>query len=345
MELIILDSDFQGIGSIDTFNSFQYNRKYFDYDSFQLDCGVELFSLLDQGSYLFSFNHGLSIIEELDYTRSETNEYSLSIRGRSITSIMDDRVVIGEKKYSGTHEDVARQLVDENFISPADPSRKIKGLVLGNKNNLGTDTTLEMKNKEIGKTLVTFLKEKELGQSICFDYFTNELSYIVYQGLDRTEEQVKNDWAVFSDDYDNISDVNYSKDDSGYKNFAYIIGKDNLTTFVDQVKPNERRKEMITTSSEEVVATLQEKGRQELIKENQVDVINCTAISNPNLQYKRDFDLGDLCTVKIRNLDKMTNMRITEVKEIYENGELTILPKFGEDFITIKKFIEREVLK
>ncbi|MEG1462881.1 MAG: hypothetical protein RSC48_07195, partial [Anaerorhabdus sp.] len=73
-----------------------------------------------------------------------------------------------------------------------------------------------------------------------------------------------------------------------------------------------------------------------------IEVINCSILNNDNLLYKRDYDLGDICTIKVRSIDKIVTMRITEIQEVFENGEIKILPKFGDDYITISKFIERE---
>lgn len=345
MELLILDRDFNELGTIDVFSSFQWIRKYYDYGNFQLECEVRYFELLQQGEYLFRKGYELAFIEEIKYQRSNTNEYSIKVSGRFITSLLNDRVVVGEKKFMGTHEEIARQMVNENFINPTDTSRKIINLYLKAVKSLGEATTFEMKNDQIGDELNGFLAEKELSQRIDYDYITNKLHYSVWQGLDRTENQTTNSWAVFSDDYDNINDIEYSKDTSDYKNFVYVVGKDNVTVNVNQIKTGERRKEMVTSSSDADTTALQNKGKQELDKDNQVEVIDCSIISSDRLLYKRDYDLGDLCTVKIRSVDKIVDLRITEVREVYEDGEVTITPKFGDDYITITKFIEREVKK
>lgn len=345
MELLILDKDFNELSTIDVFSSFQWIRKYYDYGNFQLECEVRYFELLQQGEYLFRKGYELAFIEEIKYQRSSTNEYSIKVSGRFITSLLNDRVVVGEKKFTGTHEEIARQMVNENFINPIDISRKISNLSLKAVKSLGEATTFEMKNDQIGDELNGFLAEKELSQRIDYDYLTNKLCYSVWQGLDRTENQNANSWAVFSDDYDNINDIEYSKDTSDYKNFVYVVGKDNVTVNVNQIKTGERRKEMVTSSSDADTTALTNKGKQELDKDNQVEVIDCSIISSDRLLYKRDYDLGDLCTVKIRSVDKIVDLRITEVREVYEDGEVTITPKFGDDYITITKFIEREVKK
>lgn len=343
MELLVLDNDFNELGTIDVYNSLQWTRKYYDFGDFDLECGINYFDLIQQGTYLFRKGYELAYIEEVKYKRSDDNEYVLHVSGQFISSMLNDRVIVGEKKFTGTHEVIARQMLNENFINPSDVNRKISNLSLAEVRSLGEATTLEVKDDEVGEELNSFLEEKELSQRIDYDYLTNQILYSVWQGLDRTEEQSINTWAVFSDDYDNVADVEYSNDTSDYKNFAYVVGKDNKTITVNNVKLGERRREMIVSSSDSIDADLRIKGNQELDKEKPVEVIDCTVISNENLLYKRDYDLGDLCTVKIRSINKMANMRITEVREIYEDGEITIVPKFGDDYITITKFIEREV--
>lgn len=345
MELLILDKNFEEIGTLDTFNSFQWTRKYYDTGDFQLQCDIAYFNMFVEGAFLFRKDYELALIEEINYTHSDNAEYSLSVKGRFISVILNDRVVKKKQTLTGTHEDIAYQLLEENFVNPTDTLRRIDSLLLLDKKQLGEETSLELNNTSIGKKLDEFLKEKELSQRIQYDYLTNTLQYDVWKGKDRTEEQTMNSWAVFSDDYENVVDIEYSYDNSDHKNFAYIIGKNDMVVEVNQVLGNERRIEIVTTSSEEEVASLTEKGRQELDKNKNVDVIDCSIMSSENMLYLRDYDLGDLCTIKIRTLDKMTNLRITEVKEVYENGEVTITPKFGDDYMTIIKFIEREAQK
>ncbi|MEG0165935.1 siphovirus ReqiPepy6 Gp37-like family protein [Anaerorhabdus sp.] len=343
MDLLILDESFNELGTIEEFSSLQWTRRYYDFGDFELDCNTNYFNLIEQGTYLFRKGYELAFIDEMKYTRNSNNKYSLSIKGNFITSMLNDRVIIGEKKFTGTHEEIARQILNENFINPIDVKRKVNNLSLKASRSLGESTSLEVKNDVIGDTLNDFLAEKELSQIINYNYLTNSLEYEVWKGLDRTEEQSLNAHAVFSDNFETIADAEYSKDLTDYKNFVYVIGKDDKTITVDKV--NGRRREMIVTSSDSVDADLKNKGNQELDKNKIVEVIDCTVISTENLLYKRDYDLGDLCTVKVHSIERMANMRITEIREVYEDGEVTILPKFGDDYITISKFIEREVKK
>lgn len=345
MELLILDKNYQDIGTLDIFNSMQWIRKYYDYSEFQLDCGIDYFTLLENGEYLFRKGYELMIIESIQFQRRSNNKYTLNVRGRSVTSFLEDRVVWGENSYSGTHESIARQLVDFYWINTNDPYRVVDNMNLGIESGLGESTSVEIKNKNVGGSLFDMLKEAELSQIIEFDYLSNQLYYKVWKGADRTEEQDVNSWASFSDDYDNMGNVEYSVDKTDYKNFSYIIGKNNVSTYVNQVPEGGRRRECVVTSSDTDTVLLKDKGKQELVKYKIVELVDCEILKNENLQYLEDFDLGDMCTVKINKVNKIATMRITEIHEIYENGEITILPKFGEDYVTIQKYVEREVSK
>lgn len=340
MELIIFDKNFNELGNIDEYSSLVWHRRYYNYGSFELTCAVSYFDLFSQGYYLFSLGKELAFIESIKYGRSNHNAYHLEVRGRFIISMLDDRVVIDKKTYSGTHEQIARDLMNEHFINPADTQRKINNLSLGNLNNLGVSTTLELNNQVIGDKLQSLLKEKELSHRIDYDYLNNQFKYVVWQGFNRTDNQTINSWALFGEDYDNVSQIDYSKSSERLKNVVYVRGN-NINSVVNHCSSGERRKEMVITSTENTVNVLNDKGAQELEKLKNVESINCDYILSNNLKYRTDFDLGDVCTIKIKELSKMVDLRITEIKEIYENGTISIEPIFGNDFISIMELIER----
>ena len=344
MELLLLDHNFEEIGMIDNFVSLQWIRKYYDVGQFILSCSTEYFRLLDEATYIFIKHKELAMINEIKMEISSDNNYSLSVLGSFIEAILDDRVIVGEHVFNGSHEEIARNLLTNNFINPSDANRKISNLSLGVFKNIGHSTSLEIKSKSIGKSLYTFLKEHELSQRITFDYMTNKLIYEIYQGLNRTDNQSLNSWALFSDELEITSNSSYSKDVSTFKNFAYVIYKDDLVSAVDCVGNSNRRIEMVVNSNE-VIDVAKNKAKQELDKYKIIELFNASVNSNDNLMYLRDYDLGDLVTCISSQIGKMANKRITEINEVYEDGNVTINPKFGDDYITISKFIEREVGK
>ncbi|NCB34251.1 MAG: hypothetical protein EOM64_10335 [Erysipelotrichia bacterium] len=344
MELIVMDKDFTELGTIELFSSLQWNRKYYECGDYELHCSTDYFELLDSGTYLFRSGYELALIDSVDLSRSSTNESTTKVTGKFIESILNDRVCPGTKTYTGTHEAIARQCIDEYFISPTDTDRKFNYLSLGADGGYGTDTTLELKNDEIGDSVYTLLEEQELSQQIDYDYQTNTLKYQVWKGTDRTDDQDANTWAVFSDEFENITDTEYSKNISDYKNVAYVIGKNNVVCEVDQSN-GERRREMTVTSTESDTAVLKSKGEQALTKYKTIEVFNGKIINSDNLVYRTGWDLGDLVTVINKQVNKILNIRITEIKEVFEDGEMKITPKFGSDYLSISNFIKREAGK
>ena len=46
----------------------------------------------------------------------------------------------------------------------------------------------------------------------------------MWKGKDRTDDQTENSWAIFSDSFYNVKNAVYDRDESEYKNFAYVAG-------------------------------------------------------------------------------------------------------------------------
>lgn len=354
MELLILNERFEEIGNIDQFSSLQWNRKYYDVGSFELHCSSSYFPLLEEGTYIFRKDAiELGIIESIEYQTSNGNS-SFTVNGRFAESLLNDRCIEKESNFSGKHEKIARQIVQKNCL---DGVRKIPYLILGNEAGLGVQTDLQINKAYVGDKLYEFLEEKELSQRIRYDYMTDKLIYEVWQGKDRTDTQQENTWAVFSDDFENISDNSYSKDSSDFKNFVYVIGKnkeddDPFIVEINQVKNNERRRELFVAAStswknddgtemdeNQYRSKLIQLGTEELDKNKIVEVFDGKIMNQSNLHYKIDYDLGDLVTCINSKLKKMADKRITEIKEIYEDGKVEIEPSFGNDFKTIAQII------
>lgn len=58
--------------------------------------------------------------------------------------------------------------------------------------------------------------------------------------------------------------------------------------------------------------------------------IECGIIPIGNFEYKRDYDLGDIVTVKKNNWNYENVARITEISEVYEHEIMTVVPTLGD---------------
>ena len=60
------------------------------------------------------------------------------------------------------------------------------------------------------------------------------------------------------------------------------------------------------------------------------DSMECNAVPYGNYTYRKDFDLGDIVTVKKPDWGVEATSRITEVEEIYEHGAASIDLTLGD---------------
>lgn len=65
-------------------------------------------------------------------------------------------------------------------------------------------------------------------------------------------------------------------------------------------------------------------------------------VTNGNLRYQQDFDLGDKITVLVNELDFKLETRIECVEEVYEESGLEVRLTFGNKIPTLVDKIKRK---
>lgn len=350
MELIVFNDQFEELGRIDDFSSLQWTRRYYEVGDFELNLSNEYFSLLDKGTYIYRKDvNELAILDNIESTLNNQGNRELRVSGKMAESILNDRVIESECNYSDNEAEIAWQLISKCFMTEA--KRKLSFLELGSKPLLSGSISKQYNGEEVGDALYELLKEKELSQRLRFDYMRNKLIYEIWRGKDRTEDQTENEWMIFSDNNETISEFDYSKDESDYRNFCYVIG-DEKTVEVDQ-SSNKRRREVFLKSSAsrkkeddtemtepEYAELLYQEGIDELESRKPAENFN-GSVHAAHLKYRTDYDLGDLCTCYVQEIGKMADKRIIEVREIYENGNVEINPVFGEEGVKITSLLKK----
>ena len=86
------------------------------------------------------------------------------------------------------------------------------------------------------------------------------------------------------------------------------------------------------------MAALRTRG-QEYLNENKVfENFEAEAEADVNFTYQKDYDLGDVVTVKKKKWGTSQNLRITELCEVYEYGGMYVVPTFGDALPTAIKW-------
>ena len=359
LELIVLDRDFSVLGVIDGFETLIWRRKYTACGDFELHCSDAYFQSLRDGAYLYrSDRPELGLLQETVFSRSETGAKKAVAKGNFAEALLSDRVFGTVYDYSGKAEAVLRQMVNDLAIAPA--GRKIGHLALGASGGLGEEITGQVTGDVLSEKLWDICAEQALSLRITLDYDTDALLFTVWQGLDRTQEQSVNAWAVFSDDFENVLSSEYRVDPSARKTFAYVAGEGEgaervveevalegadvrRELYVDARDISKTQEDGTALSDADYRALLRQRGLEALSEYEAVDAASCQIDGGGNLVYGRDYDLGDLCTYVDHEHGILTEARITELTETYENGAAEVSAVLGEGTMTIRQYIDREV--
>lgn len=361
-DVYVLDENYQIIGLIDDFITLIWNRKYYDTGNFELHCGAHHAGLLQSGSYIYpSSSEDTGIIEEFGYTNNDVYGKQVVVKGRFLKAMLADRVIDSTQKFSNLAAgEVVKQLVNTYCINPVEASRKIPKLELAESAAIGEAITTQITGDSLLDAIERICLEQEISASIQYDFITDRLILDVRQGLNRTQSQTDNTFATFNEEFDNIAGAGYSKE-YGYKNYAYVAGAGEgaarIIEIVDIRQPGEDRRELyidardlqnIDPSGNAIPEasyrqTLRRRGLEKLAEYQPKETIETKIDLYSSLEYKKDYDLGDLVTFIDNTIGVMAEQRITEICEYIESGELRVDVVFGQEKLNIIQKIKREV--
>lgn len=363
MKLIVLDENFDTLGSVPLFRTLIWARRYEKLGCFELYTSKNYFDLLNSGRYLYRNDaEELGVIDEVNYAQDENGAREAYAKGNFGEKLLTDRVIESTVSLTGNVETAMRSLVDRTAINPADNDRIIKHLRLGEVSGIEGTIDAQTTGDNLSEKLYEIGNTQEISHRVRYDYLTNDLAFEVWQGKDRRDTQEENSWAIFSNSFYNIRNVVYNRCSSSYKNFAYVAGAgegaNRVVVTVDLRLPGEERHEIYVDARDlqekdeagnpiplsTYKAQLIQRGREKLAEYRKVETVNSGVDSNANLVYKKDFDLGDYCTYINTEINIATDKRITEVMETYEGGATELSVTFGMDEITtVQQLIKREV--
>lgn len=367
MRLIVLDENFEAVGAIAIFNTLIWDRRYYEPGVFELYAPVDTFPLLNTGKYICRNDRDeLAVIRNPCYKQNNAGERSAYAKGYFVESLIGNRVINSTQNLTGTPEDIMRSLVNTFVINPSDGNRKMPIVRLGTRKGFGTSVRVQTTGANLSDKLYEIGQTQEMSHRLVYDYENNILTFEVWQGLDRTDSQEVNSWAIFSNSFYNVKDVIYERNDSEYKNYAYVAGEgEGAARVVVEIdirsSTTEERRELYVDARDlqssyydsnnvehhytaaQYREMLRQRGLEKLSEYNMIEIVNSNIDPGANLVYETDFDLGDLCTYQNTELGITCTKRITQIQEVYEGVKTSLVLTFGtDDASTITKIIRRE---
>lgn len=337
MEAYVLDSLFRRERVVDSFKSLIWTERWNSAGDFQLDLAstLENRNLLKPGSHLaVNESHRVMRIETAETDNSE-GESTLKVSGRSLESILDDRVVKNDftsfdlpDTHTGTPGDIARDMFDHICRPPGglSPEDIIPMLVAGSFLGLGNipeyaeSITWEQRPASLYDALVKICQTYDLGFRLVREYDTSKLYFDVFTGNDRTTRQLTFPPVVFSPELENITNMKELVSVEGAKNVAYVFSPDGTrVVYGPGVDPDvdgfERKVIVVNTTVDPNAPSIQDAlqwaGEQALRQNRDLDLFDGEVSQREAYKYGVDYGLGDY--VEMRGSDGFVQFkRVTE---------------------------------
>jgi hypothetical protein len=336
VEIRVYDRELAYKGSLENQTSLIWRRKYYEAGDFEIHAPItpKNLELLKAGNIITKRGSvEAGVIGDVENEESDIKN-EVTRKGKFLSSYFDRRLIKSTVNFSGKIEVAMRQLVNEVIPIPR--------VQLGELQGFPETAEFQVTMKQLDSFLTKLAKSGTLGFRLRPDFRQKALYFEVYKGTDRTISQGINSRVIFSEGYENLNNAIYRYNDQLQKTCAIVGGEgegaarvfitvgggtglDLREVFVDA---RDARSEGLTT--EQYTAVLRQRGLEMLAESIAYESIECETNADINFKYLEDYDLGDVVSIKKRSWDIAFNQRITELTEVYQYGNMFVVPTFGD---------------
>ena len=233
MEVYVLNTSFETVKLIDDFISLIWTDRYDEAGDFELHLAMDtdLLQYLKQDYYLWNReSEHMMIIESVSIEPNVESGNKLKITGRSLESLLDRRIIWGQKILSCPVYIGVKEILDDNFINPRDSKRKVANFIFDEDINderiTSPDIRLETQydGESVYEVISSLCKENKIGFKITLNS-KNQFVFKLYAGADRTYRQTANPYVIFSPKFDNLLNSSYLESKKDYKNVTLVGGE------------------------------------------------------------------------------------------------------------------------
>jgi hypothetical protein len=341
MEVYILDDQFRRTEVVDRFESLIWTERYTAYGDFELvtHSTPPNRSLFPKGTCLaLNESSRVMTVETIENKLDPEGKATLSLSGRSIESILEDRVatdswgnltVNPNWKITGTPGNIARTIFNtvcrDGLLSVADKIPFLEGSTIGNlfytRPEPGEVITVELEHQSVYTAIKDLCEAYGLGFYLVRVGDTSKLRFKIFTGNDRTLYQTAFSPVVFSHELGNMENISELQSTEQFKNVAYVFAKNGVATVyapgwdASTATGFNRRVVQVKHDGDETGAALttilNQKGFDALAQARGLFAFDGEIPQRGSYRYGRDYFLGDL--VELRNSDNVSSrMRVTE---------------------------------
>ena len=346
MELYVFDAGRSLTGVVESFEYFRWTRRYSACGAFELKAiaAPENLALLSLGNYLWkSDDEEAGIIEHVEM--SMTDAEFITVSGRFATSLLSRRIIWATETLNGGLSACVGQLLNDHLINPSDTNRKI-GFVSYTDASLSVPVSTQISYQNLMDAVTGLCDAADTGVRTAFDPAAGNFTVSLYQGAVSQ--------AVFSKEYENLTEQTYTQSAVDYANTALVGGEGEGAKRVFAVTgggSGEARREIFVDAkdlrSEDFgggySAALAFRGQSKLSELAMAQSFDASVNPHGNLSYKTDFDLGQTVKVISKKWGVTLTARITEIEESYDSDGQSLSITFGKGVLSLFQKLKGEV--
>lgn len=351
MYLFILNSDFERIHILDSFESLIWTDRYWACGDFDIAVAPteEILSILETAEYLqLPESEHTMLLEDYDIRSDIEDGDILILKGRSLESILDRRIIWSGTAVSGNLQTGIQGLLNDSIISPTNTDREISNFEF----QASTDpviTALTVDTQFVGENLYAVIcdlcQSNNIGFKITLTSAEN-FRFALYAGVDRSYGQSTNPYVVFSPGFDNLISADYIETSRYEKTVALVageqgVGNTRVTVTVPATggsKTGLARKELyfeanVTRNSPdgelteaEYLDQLEGKGVETLAKNIYVKAFD-GEVDTTMYNYGEDFNMGDILQIADSHGHE-TESRVTSMIYSQDADGIKMYPTF-----------------
>lgn len=336
MDLYILDESLTLVAVMDSYKSLIWTTRYYSAGDFELYLPAtdKALSMLKPDYYIVrQDNDRVMMIEKIRISTDVENGNFLIVSGKSIENILHRRIVWTQTNLSGSAEQGLRRLITENIISPAIEDRKIANFKLGDLKNYTDTLTLQTTGDYLDEITKRICEQFKWGWKVTLK--NKNFIFDIYKGQNRG--------VTFSPEFDNLINLDYQMDKSGYANVALVAGEGEGVARKKQVVGSGgglNRRELFVdardvSSNDEQISEadynelLKQRGNEKLLENATTETFESEVAHNMTYHYKTDYDLGDEVTVE-NEYGIKAKSRIIEIIESDDDSGYKVVPTFED---------------
>ena len=303
-------------------------------------------------------------------TKEENGEEQIEVQGCFLKKWLSKRVLIKRMVKTDTNQNIINAIVKENYGQQAEKKRQFENFIMLPQEDLG-GSTIEY-SAEFGADAEQEIYNRALAGKLGFEILVNERSkqfgFWLYKGKDLTAGNTQgNTPCIFSRDFDNVNEQEYTESIENIKNTAYVagaVGDDGTQPQIEVWSGNETegldREELFIEATDISRTQKDEAGETEPIPLEQYlelmatkangeleqygEIVNFVSTINAsqNLQYKKDFNVGDIVTSVEKRWGIKIDARITKITQTRQNGQNEIEVTFGDSLPSLTEQIQKK---